>query len=245
MMHRRTIPRWRPAGGGPPSPGDSVTSRKTSTTPPMSSIVCGSERAVSSMGTSAIPGRAAPCGCPGRPLMIRGRPGDRVLDRLPGLFVDDVENSARAAARSLPRAPARQLRRHRVEERDGAVVVRDDHGIADAGERDMQLLALPCDFLGRRLRGPRRPPLQQAAGIFLGRLRSVMSRVTLPKPRSAPVSSRRAVMTTLAQKRVAVLAQRQPSSSKLPSRRGDGHLLVGPAGARRLPGDRKRKNACR
>ena len=47
--------------------------------------------------------------------------------------------------------------------------------------------------------------------------RSVRSRVTLAKPRSVPASSRRAVMTTLAQKREPSLRTRQPSSSNRPS----------------------------
>ena len=48
---------------------------------------------------------------------------------------------------------------------------------------------------------------------------SVMSRVTLAKPRSWPVSSRIGSMTTLAQKRSPFLRTRSASPSNLPSLR--------------------------
>ncbi len=94
---------------------------------------------------------------------------DRVLDRLAGFLVEDAKDSLQGLPGRLPGTPAGQPRRHRIEEGHVPAPVRDDHGVRDAGQGDVQLLALPVDLLGGHLRGPACGLLlQQPAGVLLG-----------------------------------------------------------------------------
>ena len=59
---------------------------------------------------------------------------DRVVYRLPGLFVDDVEHLNEGTLLRLLQRPSGQAFRHRVHEGHASLRVGGDHGVADAGK---------------------------------------------------------------------------------------------------------------
>ncbi len=64
------------------------------------------------------------------------------------LFVDHAEHFFERAAERVALGPARHRFRHRIHEGDVRVGVRGDHAIADAGERDAELLPLLPQLFG-------------------------------------------------------------------------------------------------
>ncbi len=79
--------------------------------------------------------------------------GHRVLDGLPGQFIDDPEHPRERLSLCLGDAPAGQLFGHRIEHGDPAGRVGGDHRVADAGQSNPQLLVLSLDLPGRCLGG--------------------------------------------------------------------------------------------
>ena len=116
---------------GPPRPASPASSRIGA--------------ALSSIGRS-VPSRAIEDGVVRQPddAALPQGPEGRVLDRLAGVLVDDVEDVRQGPAGGLGLGPAGQGLGHAVEERHPALGVGADDRVADAGERDPQPLALGC-----------------------------------------------------------------------------------------------------
>ena len=89
---------------------------------------------------------------------IPQRPGSRVLRRLPRALVDDPEHLLERRADGVAVRPAGELLGDPVDHRDAACGIRDDHAVADAGQRHAQLLALAEELRRRRGLLRRVPP---------------------------------------------------------------------------------------
>src|SRR5690606_32188461 len=75
----------------------------------------------------------------------------RVLDRAAGLFVDNAEHLRQRPAQRLVRTPPGHGFGGGVQERNPAVPVGRDHAVADAGERDAEVLLLRGELAGEAL----------------------------------------------------------------------------------------------
>jgi hypothetical protein len=76
----------------------------------------------------------------GRAFALDGR--KRAFDRLACLFVDDLKNRFEPLIIGVCKPPARECFGGRVDEIDEAFDIRGNHGVADAGQRHAQPLAL-------------------------------------------------------------------------------------------------------
>ena len=94
-------------------------------------------------GAAVVDGRLA--AVPGQQRRVVGQPdlrtqpedfGRRILDRLPGLLVDDVEHLDQRPPDGLRQRPAGQRFGRWVQEGDQALGVGGDDGVADARQRD-------------------------------------------------------------------------------------------------------------
>ena len=90
----------------------------------------------------------------------RRRANGRVLDRLPGLLVDDAKHFFQRAADGFGLAPAGKVFGHFVHERDACAIISGDHGVANAGQRGPQPFALLIDGVGRLRKRIQVPPQQ-------------------------------------------------------------------------------------